>query len=212
LRGGCHGGPGWRHRWGLHEIRYTGMPLHMPYIAAALHIAAAVAALGSAYIVLRGYRVARDRRMLWSGAGLLLVAVASLLEAALYVGLLDSPAIVAADGFYVLGYALILFPENIVGGEGAAAITLLGGMHFAGSIAAGVLALMLSISTPVSVGAAFLVLAVSHFLDSVIAFLDIYNPALTIAAALLRITGLNILLIALLLPAARVGRGEREEA
>ncbi len=212
MHGRWHRGPpGWRHHWGLHEARYTGIPLHIPGVAAALHIAAAVAALASAYIVFRGYAASRDRGLLATGSGLLLVALASLVESTLYMGVLGPEGIVVADGLYVAGYALILWPGVAAAGEAALALGLIGAAHILGSAAAGVLALALSMTTTPSVGVAFLILAASHFIDSVMTGLGLYTPALAISAALLRIIGLNVLLLVLLVPAARkVRRGEEE--
>lgn len=180
-----------RYGWGYRYQPHIGS-----WIIATLSIVAACLSFAISIFLYRSYRITNDKRLMLLAFAFLAIGVGSFVDTAIWLGMIPNISWV----FYSIGYVLLIYvyakkKTNFY----VMVLTPLG------PAMAGALGILASFNATVSASAGLFLMALSHFIDSILPLAEanmgqrVYVDILAIAASLLRVLGLNVFLIQLII-------------
>ena len=187
-------GPRYGHHyygWGYRYHPHIGS-----WMTATLSIVAACFSFAISVFLYRSYYITNDKRLMLLASAFLVIGVGSLVDTVIWLGVIPNISWI----FYSIGYALLIYVYTRK--ETNYYVVLLASL---GPAIAGVLGILASFYATVSASAGLLLMALSHFIDSILPLAEVsmgqrvYVDVLAVAASFLRVLGLNIFLIQLII-------------
>ena len=165
-------------------------------MTATLSIVAACLSFAISVFLYRSYYITNDKRLMLLASAFLVIGVGSLVDTVIWLGVIPNISWI----FYSIGYALLIYVYTRK--ETNYYVVLLASL---GPAIAGVLGILASFYATVSASAGLLLMALSHFIDSILPLAEVsmgqrvYVDVLAVVASFLRVLGLNIFLIQLII-------------